>query len=92
MEAENSRKIPNDQIPERKPSYRRAVGANTTESQTKAAHFHNASITSRDPVVEFNSSYDGLTSSDSGKTRPKSGSKVEVYTYHTTFRTVLAAK
>ena len=72
MEAENGRKMANDQLPERKPSYRKAVGANTTESQTTAAHFHNATITSSDPVVEFTLDDDELNSS--GKTRPKSGS------------------
>lgn len=56
----------NDQIPERKPSYRKAVGANTRGSQTKAAQFHNATITSSDPIVEFISDDDGLDSSGSG--------------------------
>ena len=73
MEIEYSHKMANDQIPERKPSYRKAVGANTTESQTKATHFHNATITSCDPVVEFTSDDDGLNSSGSGKMKFKSG-------------------
>ena len=73
METDCSRKMANDQIPERKASYRKAVGAKTTESQTKAAHFHNDSITSSDdPVVEF-SSDDGHYSFGSGKKRLKSG-------------------
>ena len=73
METDCSRKMANDQIPERKASYRKAVGANTTENQTKAAHFHNATITSSDnPVVEF-SSDDGLNSFGSGKKRLKAG-------------------
>lgn len=73
----------NDQIQERKASYRKAVGAKTTESQTKAAHFHNDSITSSDdPVVEF-SSDDGLNSFGSGKKRLESGKfKFILIIYH----------
>ena len=73
METECSHKMTNDQIPERKPSYRKAVAANTSESQTKTAHFHNATITSSDPVVEFTSDDDGVNSSVSGKNKFKSG-------------------
>ena len=73
METECSRKMANDQIPERKPSYRKAVGVNTTESQTKASHFHNSAITSSDPVVDFISDDDGLNRSGTGRTNIKSG-------------------
>lgn len=84
MENEYSRKMANDQIPERKPSYKKAVGANTTGSQTKDAHFHNATITSSDPIVEFISDDDGLDSSGSGKKKIKLGFKLKlrVITHH----------
>lgn len=72
METKLSRKMANEQIPERKPSYRKAVGANTTENQAKTAHFHNATLTSSDPVVVFTSD-DGLNSSGSGKNKIESG-------------------
>ena len=78
MENEYSRKMANDQIPERKPSYKKAVGANTTGSQTKDAHFHNATITSSDPIVEFISDDDGLDSSGSGKKKIKLSFKLKL--------------
>ena len=73
METDCSRKMANDEIPERKASYRKAVGADTTKSQMKAAHLNNATVTfSDDPVVQF-SSDDGLSSFGSGKKGLKSG-------------------
>lgn len=42
-------------IPERKPSYRKAVGANTTENQAKTVSFEKAATTLSAPVVVFNS-------------------------------------
>lgn len=75
METDCSREMANDHISERKASYRKAIGAvNKTESQTKAAHFQNATITSTssdDPVVEF-STGDGLSTFGSGKKGLKS--------------------
>lgn len=51
MEGKFNRKTSNDHIPERKPSYRKAVDANTTENQVKTVSFEKASH----PVVVFNS-------------------------------------
>lgn len=87
METDCSREMANDHISERKASYRKAIGAvNKTESQTKAAHFQNATITSTssdDPVVEF-STGDGLSSFGSGKKGLKSFFffLIKVYTYY----------
>lgn len=95
METDGSREMANDHIPERKASYRKAIGAvNKTESQTKAAHFQNATITSTssdDPVVEF-STGDGLSSFGSGKKGLKSifFLNKSLYLLYIPFRTSLA--
>ncbi len=67
-----------EHIPERKPSYRKAVGANTTGNQAKTVSFQNDSRTSGDPVVVFDSD-GGLNDSGSGK-KIKSGLLIEFNT------------
>ena len=53
-----------DHIPDRKPSYRMAVGANTTENQATTVSFQNAAKRSIDHVAVFESD-DGLGESGS---------------------------
>ena len=67
MEGTFSRKMSNEQIPDRKPSYRKAVGANTTKNQAKNSSFQNDAITSSDPVVARINSDVELNGSGSGK-------------------------
>ncbi len=66
MEGKFSRRMSDEHIPERKPSYRKAVGANATEKQAKNVSFQNDSKTSGDPVVVFDSD-GGLNDSGTGK-------------------------
>ncbi|KAL9956682.1 hypothetical protein ACROYT_G038199 [Oculina patagonica] len=68
MEGKFSRRMSDEHIPERKPSYRKAVGANATEKQAKNVSFQNDSKTSGDPVVVFDSD-GGLNDSGTEKDR-----------------------